>query len=781
MIAFLSWLFAVELIGLGALPIAVRLFRSLPDRGFLLAKPLGMLLVGYLVWALTIAGMLRFQQGTILMALLAIATVAWLAWGRMTIKELSISRHSVLAAQGLFLLAYGGAALIRALNPEIAGTEKPMDMAFLHAIQRSDVFPPEDPWMSGYGISYYYFGYLLIAVVAKLSSVPASVAYNLGVALVFALLLTASYSLVYNLVTALAPGWRAVRRLVAALLGPLLVGIMGNLVIGFEILAARGIGDQAFWNSVGIKGLQAAAEPAGWLPTSHWWWWRASRVIPNTQPDGINEFPYFSFLLGDLHPHFIVLPWALLVVAISLAVVLRRGAPLSRSDRWLWVLVPALALGFLMVGNSWDFPTYVALFWLSSLLAFFPATWTRGAIATILRRQVPVLLGVSVCAVLLYLPFMVGFGSQVRGLGIPDDRTPLVSMLIIFGPFFFVLVAFLLWQWRLSARRAGAALAGLRWAGLLLIVTAWWLGTLALISGVILLAVAALATTLGYPAEPIGGDAPRGGGPGAPPVSGAVEAEPWARSFLLLLTALGLLIVLAPELVFVVDSFGTRMNTVFKLHYQAWILLGLASAASLAWMLGAVRLTAARLVIALGAILMIGTGLLYPLAATPTKTQGLRSSLTLDGAAFYQSARPDDYAAIAWLSEEAIGRPVVLEATGGQYSEYARVSTFSGLPTVLGWAGHQMQWRGSGEEPQRRIRDIDAIYETASDSEVMALLEQYGVRYVFVGWLERERYGPAVRDRFEGLLETIYRHGEASIYLVPSQQARNAHSGWAQP
>jgi YYY domain-containing protein len=781
MIAFLSWLFAVELIGLGALPIAVRLFRFLPDRGFLFAKPLGMLMVGYLVWVLTVFGMLRFQQGTILMLMLAMSLAAWLSWGRLTLKELADGRAAALAGQALFLVAFAGASLVRALNPEIAGTEKPMDMAFLHAIQRSEVFPPEDPWMSGHAISYYYFGYLLMAMVAKLAGVPASVAYNLAVALVFALLLAGSFSLVYNLITALRPDWRAAGRLMGAMLGPVLVGLMGNLVIGFELLNAMGLGDEAFWSAVGIRGLQATAEPTGWPPSSHWWWWRASRVIPNTPPDGINEFPYFSFLLGDLHPHFIVLPWTLLVVAISMAAIHRRGRALGRADGWLWVLVPALALGFLIVGNSWDFPTYAALFWVASLLAFFPAKWDRVAVAGILRGQVPRLLAVTALALLLYLPFMVGFGSQVRGIGIPADRTPLLSMLIIFGPFLFVLVSFFLWQWRLSAGGVWPPVAALRWAGALLLVAAWWLGALALIAGAVLLALSVLATALGgHGGRPGSGSLPPGASIRLGP-SDAGETATVARRFLLLLAVLGLLLVLAPELVFVVDSFGTRMNTVFKLHYQAWVLLGLASAASLAWMLGAMRFTAARLAVALGAALIIGTGLLYPLAATPSKTQGLRSSLTLDGAAYYQTLRPDDFAAITWLSKEATGRPVVLEATGGQYSEYGRVSVFSGLPTVLGWAGHEMQWRGSGEEPRRRALDIDAMYQGAGDAELMVLLERYRVRYVFVGSLEIERYGPAVSSRFEGLLEPVYRRGEVSIYLVPPQGARSTYAGGAQP
>ena len=40
--------------------------------------------------------------------------------------------------------------------------------------------------------------------------------------------------------------------------------------------------------------------------------------------------------------------------------------------------------------------------------------------------------------------------------------------------------------------------------------------------------------------------------------------------------------VLLPEFVYVRDLFGTRMNTVFKLYYQGWLLLGIGSAYGIA-------------------------------------------------------------------------------------------------------------------------------------------------------------------------------------------------------
>ncbi|HEX2924381.1 MAG TPA: DUF2298 domain-containing protein, partial [Chloroflexota bacterium] len=459
MIWFLLYLVAVELIGLALLPLSVRLFRPLADRGIMLSKPLGILLVGYLCWLLGTLGMLRSQQATIILVAIALGVAAWLTWGRECISWLAEHKRTIIAVEGVFLVAFAAAALVRAYTPEISGTEKPMDFAILNALYRTDQFPAADPWMSGFSISYYYFGYLLLALVAKVAGVPAAVGYNLAVALVFALLLAGSYSLVFNLFSGLRPGWSLTRRLLLAIAAPLMVGLMGNLEIGLEVLAARGIGDSAFWSWVGVKGLQPVADPQGWLPTTHWWWWRASRVIPTIKPDGITEFPYFSFILGDLHPHFTALPWALLALGLSLAALLGRGAKLDsgvprpvempstgenrdESSEWIEIVVPALALGFLMVGNSWDFPTYTGLFWLSVLVPLGAKGWTRP----VLLAKVKGLLLTSALSLALYAPFFPGFSSQTKGIGLATDKTPWISMVILFGAFLLVQAVFLLWK-----------------------------------------------------------------------------------------------------------------------------------------------------------------------------------------------------------------------------------------------------------------------------------------------------------------------------------------------
>jgi uncharacterized membrane protein len=259
-------------------------------------------------------------------------------------------------------------------------------------------------------------------------------------------------------------------------------------------------------------------------------------------------------------------------------------------------------------------------------------------------------------------------------------------------------------------------------------------------------------------------------------------------------------LLLGTELLFIKDSFGSRMNTVFKFYYHIWLLLGLLSPLLIAYLLrGPVPLptsdaaaspvagdaptpTAARpraarsgglLAFALGATAVVFAGaltlagLLYPLGATATKTGSFRGPATLDGAAWMETSRPGDAQAVRWLRERVPGRPVIAEAFGDDYTEAARVSTFAGLPTLLGWIGHELQWRGPQNEFDRRKQTVEAIYRTADPATLLVVLQGLKLEYVYVGRMEVEKYGPAVRDRFEGRMDVVYRGGDVTIYRLP--------------
>ena len=133
---------------------------------------------------------------------------------------------------------------------------------------------------------------------------------------------------------------------------------------------------------------------------------------------------------------------------------------------------------------------------------------------------------------------------------------------------------------------------------------------------------------------------------------------------------------------------------------------------------------------------MLVPGLAYPLGATWTKSNGFRGDPTLMGDRFLERGSASDYGRSSGFVRTPPGRPVVVEAVGGDYSEHARVSTFSGLPTLIGWVGHELQWRG-----ELRARPAPAggrcHLSGSTLEEITRTAEKYRVRYVFFGTLER--------------------------------------------
>jgi uncharacterized membrane protein len=118
---------------------------------------------------------------------------------------------------------------------------------------------------------------------------------------------------------------------------------------------------------------------------------------------------------------------------------------------------------------------------------------------------------------------------------------------------------------------------------------------------------------------------------------------------------------------------------------------------------------------------------------------------------------------------------VVAEATSGRASynpSYARVATHSGLPTVLGWPGHESQWRGGAREMGTREADIEQLYRARTWDVAQAILEMYDIRYVFVGSLEQSQYRPNL-TLFETYLDPVFQSGSVTIFEVPRYSIRD--------
>jgi hypothetical protein len=238
---------------------------------------------------------------------------------------------------------------------------------------------------------------------------------------------------------------------------------------------------------------------------------------------------------------------------------------------------------------------------------------------------------------------------------------------------------------------------------------------------------------------------------------------PTVHDFVFLLILMGGLLVLFTEFFYLRDQFGSRMNTIFKFYYQTWIFWGLAAAFSCAVLLQELRRFWA-VVFRIGLAIILISAMVYPLLSLWTKTNGFNpnAGFTLDGTAYFELVTQEDLAGIRWLENAEAG--VTVEAVGPQYSEFARVATISGQPNVLGWAGHESQWRGGRKEIGTREEDIEIIYRTNNWEDTKNLLDSYNIRYVFIGTLERRTY-PVNESKFEQHLgEPVFKSGQVSIY-----------------
>jgi YYY domain-containing protein len=240
------------------------------------------------------------------------------------------------------------------------------------------------------------------------------------------------------------------------------------------------------------------------------------------------------------------------------------------------------------------------------------------------------------------------------------------------------------------------------------------------------------------------------------------------RLFISVMIAMGLAILVFCELFYFDDLFSgenERFNTVFKYYNQVWLLFSIASACALHDLVKKkYRMKRAMLVIF---SLLIVLNSLYLYTGTFARTEGFNRSVSLDGIEFLKKTSYGDYDAIFWVDKNLNGTNVILEAPGTSYEDTSRISSYTGIQTVVGWAGHEFVLRNSWKDVAARIRDVDTIYDTEDYDEAIGLLRKYNVSYVYVGNVELMKYKQKGLQKFENIsyFERAYR-GVYEIYRV---------------
>ena len=435
--------------------------------------------------------------------------------------------------------------------------------------------------------------------------------------------------------------------------------------------------------------------------------WLGTRTITNT----INEYPLFSFVWGDVHAH-VVSIFNQIFLIFLLLFVYQRWESLDRSAKGVVMILIAISLGSMPLFNTWDVLIYAPVV----LVIAFLVLWRNRA--NIDRATWAFLFAVPPVSILCYLPFYLQLQTNTGTIALVSVPSDPLQFLFVNGIFIAIFFALLVPEIRM---RPWLLLAALPFA----------------IAGYVAAAIAII-----------------------PLVYFAAKRD---RSPAEILAVFGLAILVVCELLYMKDNMGEtyfRMNTVFKCYLPAWLMLGTAAFVMIGQWLSAwnriPRMSVRNTVI----ISVIVICLLFAAPFLIQYNSGYGTG-TLDGLAYLSTTHPGDAGGVAYLRTLS-GNEILVEAENGDYSYYSRVSSFTGIPAIIGQPFHEFMWRvdKTGWFAERKT-DIRNIYE--QPDQTVPLMKKYNATLLYVGDSEHERYMVNLPDA--GLTK-VYSAENTEIYRL---------------
>jgi uncharacterized membrane protein len=438
-------------------------------------------------------------------------------------------------------------------------------------------------------------------------------------------------------------------------------------------------------------------------PTKYWYP-NATRFIPFT----IHEFPSYSYVVADLHGHVFDILFVLVTLAVLFILYTNKDNKLNPQATNHYTLTTLL--GFMTaihyMTNAFDGPIYLLLTSIFLLLTFR------------FSRTFVIHIGILIGSFILFsLPFSVHFKPFATAIGVncsPSFLTDIGKL----GPFLFekgncqpdeLWMLFVLW--------------GFFFISFLLFIWA--------------------KASENY-------------------------KEHVTDDYIFILFAFGIFLVLIPEFFYVKDIYPAhfRANTMFKMGYQAFMMMSVAS--TYAFFVISRGIHPNRLVRKVAWVIPFLFVGIYMFYAAPSYYGNLQKTPQLNGTQWLSAQNTDTQEIIAYLNKYITGQPVILEAQGDSYTDFNHVSAYTGLPTVAGWWVHEWLWRGSSDAVGKRIPDVVTLYESKDIKETKKLLKKYGVSYVVVSTLERQKYKELQEGKFTKLGKKIFvsSNGFGALYQI---------------
>ncbi|MFZ5353369.1 MAG: DUF2298 domain-containing protein [Bacillota bacterium] len=769
-IVFKWWLY-ILLLGIIFLPLTQKYFGRFIDKGYAFSKVLAAVITGFTLWALSSLKILSFSYTNILLVLAVWAAINLyiafqnrrppaaghrpLAVTEKLKKPNSLRKggkpkvvpSSRMANAGdswpeanhwikfalfeeiIFLLLLIFWSYIRGLQPNIHGLEKFMDFGFINAALRADYMPPTDIWFAGRPINYYYFGHYLTAFLTRFTGIKASITYNLMLGTILANTFALSFSLAANMFYSCSRE-RLKKAVIAGIIAALMVTFAGNLHGFIYAYAKPFIEKNITYENTDYK----------------YFYSQSTRYIgfnPVTNDKTIHEFPIYSFVVSDLHGHVSDIPHVITFLALLYAYAIGRRDRKGPDTKTL--LLGSLLLAVMYMTNAWDYAIYMvvagAVLFCFELRVVSCELHRRKAnenyqltiikskavekIAELFSRKKILSFGycflvIVILSQLFMLPFNLSFEPMMGGVDFVKSRSQLYQLLILWGhQFFFAgcFIAFIIYKIVRYCRRPNKAK-----------------------------------------------DPDKG-------FSGLLNNLHISDIFCFTVTLCALGLILLPEIVYVVDIYSKnhhRANTMFKLTYQAFIMLGLMIGYISARLVNKPRKLWSKLLVSVVFALMLGLPMLYPPLAVKGYYGELKASNYdgLDGLEFLRNKYPGDYEAVKWFEENVKGQTVILEANGDSYTDYCRISMATGLPTVQGWYVHEWLWRNSSELPRKRAEEVAVVYESQDTKRTFEIIHKYNIQYIILGRLERLKFQKLNEEKLLSLGTVVFESEQTKIIKI---------------
>lgn len=733
----LRWWGTLFFVGAAAYPLTRRLFSppagGWHDAGYFFAKAVGMAVVTWVVFVLGMARIAPFTVSTVFASAMGVFVIGMLLHhmtpgAKKETGQWKKTARTICVEEIVFLLALFFWSWVKAHEPSIRGLEKFMDYGFMQSALRSAYFPPMDMWYPPLPVNYYYFGHLATAVLTKLSGLDLAVTFNLMLATIFALCLTMSFSIGYQLSVisrqpsdSLKAESRRLKAIIAGLFTAFLVTLAGNMQTIYVFTRGYTGEDVApFWHL-----LWKASEFWQKLPEGmeRYWYANATRFIPFS----IHEFPSYSFVVSDVHGHVLSIPFVLL--AIGLLIVL-FGVHKSAERRFdLFSLgIYGFLVGVLLMTNALDGPIYLGLCMIFLTMVHVP--WKRARWKP-WGRELGVVL---IAALIASLPFLSRFHSFVNGVAVNCPLPFFANSKV--GPILFEGVE--------KCQRSPLWMLWLLWGFF------WYCG------GVFFISKIEKVKDLWH------------------------ISRIWNTKFthidriLFVLYIFAFALIIFPEFFYFKDIYPQhfRSNTMFKLGYQAFILWSIVSGYAIVELFfhkqslpGLVKRLWLRMFIIVLLVPQLVLVVIYPTFSVRSYFGGFKTYEGLYGLTWLMREYPDDYQAILWLQQHSsTDGTTLVEADGDSYTDYERFSVFTGIPTTVGWAVHEWLWRGSYDAVSPRREEVRKIYESEDVEETQRILERYNVRFIVVGTMERQKFPVIAEWKFAQLARVAYQLNDTVIY-----------------